>query len=53
MRDIPVGTAYTVFTGVGAAGAVALGIAIYGDPITLKRLAGIALIVGGAMVLQR
>jgi quaternary ammonium compound-resistance protein SugE len=52
MRDIPVGTAYTVFTGVGAAGAVALGVAIYGDPITLKRLAGIALIVGGVLLLR-
>jgi quaternary ammonium compound-resistance protein SugE len=52
MRDIPVGTAYAVFTGVGATGAVTLGILIYGDPITALRLTGITLVVGGVVILQ-
>ncbi|MCV7170445.1 MULTISPECIES: DMT family transporter [Mycolicibacterium] len=52
MRDIPVGTAYAVFTGVGATGAVTLGILIYGDPITALRLTGITLVVSGVVILQ-
>jgi quaternary ammonium compound-resistance protein SugE len=53
MQDIPVGTAYTVFTGIGATGAVGLGILLAGDPIDAPRLAGIALVVTGVVVLQR
>jgi quaternary ammonium compound-resistance protein SugE len=53
MQDIPVGTAYAVFTGIGATGAVILGILIYGDPITALRLAGITLVVTGVVILQR
>ncbi len=52
MRDISVGTAYAVFTGLGATGAVTLGILIYGDPITALRLTGIALVVSGVVILQ-
>lgn len=50
MQSLPVGTAYVVFTGMGALGAVGLGIALWGDPLTVARLAGIALIVGGIIV---
>lgn len=53
MQGIPVGTAYTVFTGIGAIGAVALGILLAGDPLDVPRLAGVALVVAGAVVLQR
>jgi quaternary ammonium compound-resistance protein SugE len=53
MQQIPVGTAYAVFTGMGSAGAVTLGVLISGDPISAPRLAGIALIVAGVVVLQR
>lgn len=52
MQGIPVGTAYTVFTGIGATGAVALGIMWYGDPVTLLRLTGIALVVTGVIALR-
>lgn len=52
MRDLPVGTAYAVFTAIGAVGAVGLGIAISGDPIGPARLFGIALIVGGIILLR-
>jgi quaternary ammonium compound-resistance protein SugE len=47
LRDLPVGTAYAVWTGVGAVGTAALGITLFGDPATLPRLASIGLIVAG------
>ncbi|MBC3988772.1 multidrug efflux SMR transporter [Streptomyces sp. AC563] len=47
MRDLPVGTAYAVFTGIGAIGAIALGIALHGDPVSAGRVAALALIVAG------
>ena len=47
LRDLPVGTAYAVWTGVGAVGTAALGIMLFGDPATLGRLACIGLIVAG------
>jgi quaternary ammonium compound-resistance protein SugE len=52
MQGIPVGTAYTVFTGIGAAGAVLLGIVLYGDPVTALRLTGITLVVTGVIALR-
>jgi quaternary ammonium compound-resistance protein SugE len=53
MQTIPVGTAYTVFTGIGATGAVVLGIVVSGDPMSPARLIGIALVVAGAILLQQ
>jgi quaternary ammonium compound-resistance protein SugE len=53
MQEIPVGTAYTVFTGMGALGAVVLGIVIYQDPVSAQRIAGLLLVVTGVIVLQR
>jgi quaternary ammonium compound-resistance protein SugE len=50
MRTLPVGTAYAVFTGIGAAGAIALGVVLYRDPLTLGRFAALALIVGGVVL---
>jgi quaternary ammonium compound-resistance protein SugE len=47
LRELPVGTAYAVWTGVGAVGTAALGIALFGDPATLGRLGCIGLIVAG------
>jgi quaternary ammonium compound-resistance protein SugE len=52
MQDIPVGTAYAVFTGIGATGAVVLGIVAYGDPVTALRLTGITLVVTGVIALR-
>ncbi len=49
MRDLPVGTAYAVFTGIGSVGAVTLGIVFSRDPLTLGRLAAISLIVSGVL----
>lgn len=47
MRSLPVGTAYAVWTGIGAVGTVLLGIAWYGEPATLARMACVGLIVAG------
>ena len=47
LRDLPVGTAYAVWTGVGAVGTAALGIMLFGDPANLPRLASIGLILAG------
>jgi quaternary ammonium compound-resistance protein SugE len=52
MQGIPVGTAYAVFTGIGATGAVVLGIVLNGDPVTALRLSGIALVVTGVIALH-
>jgi quaternary ammonium compound-resistance protein SugE len=52
MQDLPVGTAYVVFTGIGSVGAVILGMAVAGDPVGVARLAGIALIIAGVVVLR-
>lgn len=47
MKSLPVGTAYSVWVGVGAVGTVALGILLLGEPANAARLASIALIVAG------
>ncbi|HEY1588321.1 MAG TPA: multidrug efflux SMR transporter, partial [Rhodanobacter sp.] len=38
VKTLPIGTAYAIWTGIGALGAVALGIVLFGDPATLPRL---------------
>jgi quaternary ammonium compound-resistance protein SugE len=50
MDDIPVGTAYAVFTGIGAAGAITLGVVLNGDPLGAGRVTALALIVGGIVL---
>jgi len=52
MRTLPVGTAYAVWTGIGAVGTALLGIALFGEPATFARLACIALIVAGIVGLK-
>jgi quaternary ammonium compound-resistance protein SugE len=47
MRSLPVGTAYAVWTGIGAVGTVLLGMAWLGEPVTLSRLVCVGLIVAG------
>ncbi len=46
MRTIPVGTAYAVWTGIGAAGTVLIGMAWYDEPATTIRLALIVILIG-------
>ena len=47
LKTLPVGTAYAVWTGIGAVGTAVLGIALFGDPAGFARLACIGLIVSG------
>ncbi|MFC8527442.1 DMT family transporter [Nocardia sp. NPDC057227] len=50
MRTLPVGTAYAVFTGIGAVGAIALGVVLHRDPLTVGRVLALGLIVGGIVL---
>lgn len=52
LRALPIGTAYAVFTGIGAVGTVALGIIVRGDPAAPGRLIPIGLIVTGIIGLR-
>jgi quaternary ammonium compound-resistance protein SugE len=52
MRSLPLGTAYAVWTGIGAVGTVALGVAFFDEPATLARLACVGLIVAGIVGLK-
>ena len=51
-RQIPIGTAYAVWTGIGAAGTFAVGVLYYGDPSSVARYLGVALIVAGVITLK-
>jgi len=51
-KTIPIGTAYAVWTGIGAAGAMAVGILFWNDPLTFWRILGVMLIVGGVVMLK-
>ncbi|ELO0958577.1 quaternary ammonium compound efflux SMR transporter SugE [Pseudomonas aeruginosa] len=52
MKHLPLGTAYAVWTGVGAVGTVIAGIILFGESIALLRLASVALIVCGLVGLK-
>ncbi|KYB44832.1 hypothetical protein AB664_18670 [Brucella anthropi] len=52
LEVLPVGTAYAIWTGIGAAGTVLLGIALFGETINLMRLGGVVLIVVGIVALK-
>ncbi|KAF0810775.1 small multidrug resistance protein [Alcanivorax sp. S71-1-4] len=52
MRGIPVGTAYAVWTGLGAVGITVASIWLYHDPVTPLRFVFIALIIGGVVGLK-
>lgn len=52
MKTLPLGTAYAVWTGIGAVGAVLVGIAVFGEPVTLPRLLSVGLIVSGLIGLK-
>ena len=51
-RDIPIGTAYAVWTGIGAAGTFLVGVLFYGDPASALRLVSVGLIVAGIVGLK-
>lgn len=51
-KEIPIGTAYAVWTGIGAAGTFLLGVMFFGDPVGLLRLLSFLLIVAGVIGLK-
>jgi quaternary ammonium compound-resistance protein SugE len=52
VKTLPIGTAYAVWTGIGAVGTAILGIILLGDPATALRIACIGLIVAGIVGLK-
>ena len=52
MRSLPLGTAYTIWTGIGAVGAFLVGITVLGESTTPTRLFAAALIVGGLILMK-
>ena len=52
MKQLPVGTAYAVWTGIGAVGTVLLGIVLFDEPATVARLLCVSLIVAGIVGLK-
>ena len=52
MRTLPLGTAYTIWTGIGAVGAFVVGIALLGEAASPARVAAAALIVSGLVLMK-
>lgn len=52
MRTLPMGTAYAVWTGIGASGGAILGMLVYGEPRNLPRIAAIAVVLVSAVGLK-
>ncbi|KAB7704723.1 QacE family quaternary ammonium compound efflux SMR transporter [Bacillus aerolatus] len=52
MKTLPMGTAYAIWTGIGASGGAILGMALYGESKDWKRLVFIAMVLGAAIGLK-
>jgi quaternary ammonium compound-resistance protein SugE len=52
MKTLPLGTAYTIWTGIGAVGAFVVGVAILGEAATPTRLLAAMLILAGLMTMK-
>jgi len=52
MRTLPLGTAYTIWTGIGAVGAFVVGVVVLGEPLTAARAIAAALIVTGLALMK-
>ncbi|NWK55782.1 multidrug efflux SMR transporter [Verrucomicrobiaceae bacterium N1E253] len=51
-KTIPMGTAYAVWTGLGAAGTFFVGVLFYEDPTSMMRYLGVLMIIGGVVTLK-
>lgn len=51
-KEIALGTAYAVWTGIGAAGTFLVGVWLFGDPSSLPRYLGVSLIIAGVITLK-
>jgi quaternary ammonium compound-resistance protein SugE len=52
LKFLPIGTAYAVWTGIGAAGTAILGMIIFKDPVSIARITAIAFIIFGVILLN-
>ncbi|WAM51243.1 DMT family transporter [Vreelandella venusta] len=52
MRSIPLGTAYTIWTGIGAVGAFLVGVAFLAEPVSTSRIIAMILIVLGLVLMK-
>ncbi|WP_417240559.1 DMT family transporter [Celeribacter halophilus] len=52
MKTLPLGTAYTIWTGIGAVGAFILGVAVLGESITPTRIIAALLIISGIITMK-
>ena len=52
LKVLPLGTAYAVWTGIGAAGTAILGMVLFKDPVSVARITAIAFIVTGVVLLN-
>lgn len=52
MKTLPLGTAYTIWTGIGAVGAFVVGLAFLGEPASLPRILAAVTIVGGLVAMK-
>ncbi|WP_312915739.1 multidrug efflux SMR transporter [Stenotrophomonas sp.] len=52
MKSLPLGTAYTIWTGIGAVGAFVLGIVAFGEQVTAGRVTAAVLIVSGLVLMK-
>ena len=52
LKEIPIGTAYAVWTSIGAVGTFTIGVLVFGDPNIAIRWAGVALILLGVILLK-
>ena len=50
LKVLPIGTAYAVWTGIGAAGTAILGMVIFKDPVSIARITAIAFIIAGVIL---
>ncbi len=52
IRELPLGTAYAIWTGIGAVGTVAVGILVFREPADLARMVCVGLIIAGVIGLR-
>ncbi|MCU0900970.1 MAG: multidrug efflux SMR transporter [Cypionkella sp.] len=52
MKDLPVGTAYAVWVGIGTLGTAILAVILFAEPVNLVRVLGILMILGGIIALK-
>lgn len=52
MKNLPLGTAYAIWTGIGAVGTVIAGVILFGESVALMRLGSVALIICGLIGLK-